>query len=301
MDNRQAGVAFGIATMLTVAILPVSSKFSIGYVNPLLFSSFTLLVAALASYAILAWQGRQREFSASIPRVLKLAAFSYVGFSALFFIAQSSLTAVESMLLAQSEPFFAIIFSVLVLSERISLQRLAITAIMAAVIVVFIALPGGSMGFGLVPVLMLFASMASMQFGYSISMEEIETIDPLVVCSSASLLAGLGLFALGLAASPSEMALPSLWIVPYLVFHGLVGWLIAYVAYYEAIRRIGLSFSTAMLIPSPIISIWLANAFLGEVATQSQVAGLVLVIACLALLVVAGLREKAGLPAKKPR
>ncbi len=292
MDKRQAGVIFALASMLTVAILPVSSKFSIGYVNPLLFSSFTLLLAFAASYAILAYKGRRAQVHAALPSLLKLALFSYVLFSALFFFAQQSLTAVESMLLSQSEPFFAIIFSAILLSERISMERIAITTLMVAVIVIFVAVPQSGGLPNALAVLMLFASMAAMQLGYSFSMKEIQSIDPLVISCAASLAGGLGLFALGLAINPSQMILPSLWIIPYLAFHAIVGWLVAYVAYYEAIKRLGLSFATAMLIPAPVASVVLANVFLGEVATQRQLFGLAIIIACLALLVFSGLREK---------
>ncbi len=292
MDGKKAGILFALAAMLTSAFLPVSSKFSLGYVNPFLFSSITLLFAFLASYLILIFKGRQQEVASALPRILKLAGFSYVGFSALFFIAQKSLTAVDSALLFQSEPFFAVLFSIIILSEKISIQRIAITALMVAVLVIFVIAPAGNSLLNPVAVLMLFASVAAMQFGYSISIKEISNIDPLALCSSASLASGLALFLMGAAINPSEMLLPSVWILPYLLFHGLVAWLISYLTYYEAIKRIGLSFSTAILIPAPVIAIVMAGVFLGESVSQKQILGLVIILACLAMLLLAGLKEK---------
>ncbi|HQT45341.1 MAG TPA: DMT family transporter, partial [Candidatus Micrarchaeota archaeon] len=121
MDTKQAGILFALAAMLTSAVLPVSSKFSLGYLNPLLFSSVTLLIAFALSYAYLLMKGRHAEVMRAIPRTLKLSAFSYFAFSALFFFAQKSLSAVDSTLLFQSEPFFALAFSAWLLSEKISL------------------------------------------------------------------------------------------------------------------------------------------------------------------------------------
>ena len=284
LDKRGLGVAFGLASMLACSVLPISSKYTLGYLDPLFFACATMLVGAVASGTYLAAKKRLVPAVENAPSFWKLLLFSYVITSLLFFIGQKGTSATISIIAAQIEAIFSVILAFVFLRERPHLFRVALVIAMLAA-VVFTIVNGASIELGFTPsVLLIFGSAAAVQMGYFASKKEIDKTNSadivFVCCLFGSLIFGL----VGFALDPKFLAGFDLRLVPFLLFHGIMGWIVAYTTYYEAVKRIGISFATALLVPTPAISVYLANILLGEALTLQQIEGVALLTALLVLL-----------------
>ncbi|MBM3229844.1 DMT family transporter, partial [Candidatus Parvarchaeota archaeon] len=269
-DKIKSGVVFGILTLLTSALLPITSKFTLNYLSPLAFSSLSMLAAAAVSLLLIAATGSLGLVLPAAKKIWKLVFFSYVLFSLFFFLAQKHSSATVGIIIFQLEAVFAFAFSFLLFGQKPHKLRLAL--VVAAAAAVGFALSDTSelfTGQGWTAAFFI-AAVACVQLGYALSHNQIENIGALHLVCAASAMGGIGPLSLAVAFEGAEISAIQAGMLPFVILHGILGWLLSYLFYYESMKRIGVPFATALLVPTPAVSMLLASVFLGEATTLRQ-------------------------------
>jgi drug/metabolite transporter (DMT)-like permease len=279
---ERIGLVFAGLSVLNGAFVPAVAKLTTTGADPLFAATATTVFGALAAGAVLAargelgWLARPREG----PRLALVGLLGTTLAYLLFFEGSRRTSAIDTALCLQSEPLYSLLFAWIFLGHRPTPRRVAAVAVLAAGI--FLAV-GAGRGAGSEPlgVALLLLTPLCWQTSHLVVLRGLVGVPPQVLTGARYLVGGPLLAALwlargaetGVADAPAELARR----LPLLALQGVVLYYVGTLLWYQAIARLDLARTTAIVVPSiPVLSIAVSFALLGEVPTARQWAGLAL-------------------------
>ncbi|HUA32761.1 MAG TPA: DMT family transporter [Candidatus Binataceae bacterium] len=273
------GILSAILSTILGAGQPVAMRFGAVHLDPLLFCSGCVIVAALCSIAWLSISGNLSTiFDPRFRTRLCLMGLSGTVMTSLTVTyGLAKINAVLGVLLLQSEPVYSLVLSTIFVGERPSLRQVAATAVI--LIGISSVFGGGSLSpwwaAGLV-----FITPFFWQTSHVIGLKVMPPLSPATVTGARFIYASMFMTALLLvfrAATVPQLANPQMLAVT--IFTGVLIYFFGALTWYGAISRLSLAWTTALVVPGiPLLSILFAVIFLGEHATRREVIGILIAI-----------------------
>lgn len=280
------GPALCIFNTITGAVQPVITRYAALNLDPLVFCSAAVSVAAMCLVFTLLYRGELGVLAQPryLPRLFSISMAGTVITSLTLIYGLRKIDAVGGVLLLQSEPIYSVILATLVIGERPSARQLLATAtIIAGIGMVF---AGG----GFSPAYAAFMVILTPLFWQGSHVVSLKVMPPLsATCIAgaryiyAALLLGAILIvlrpgAIGQLADPAALAVVGIT--------GAVVYFLGTSSWYAAISRLSLAWVTALVVPgTPLLSILFAVTFLGEHASRREVIGIVIAVVGVVALV----------------
>ena len=273
---------------VTAATQPALMRFGATRLDPMLFAAGCPVVATLCVLPVVYARGElglliDRRYR---MRLLLLSTIGTVLTTLALVFGLRRIDAVAGTLLLQSEPVYSLLLATLFAGERPTLRQLAATAII--VIGIVSAIGGSSGAYSPAWAAMLVAGTPLLwQTSHILSLPVMPPLSP--ICMTAARF-GYGAIvltvALALLNPRAVVQLADPLALETIVATGVVCYFLATLAWYAAINRLSLAWTTALVIPGiPLLSILCAIAFLGERATPRDLIGVLVAISGVLLLV----------------
>lgn len=279
--DERAGLFFAALCAVNGAFVPAVAKLTTDRADALFVAAATTGFAGATALAVLAWR---RELTLLLHRRIgpRLVAIGALGTGAafwLFFLGARRATAIETALCLQIEPAYALVAAWLVLGERPTRRRLGATAIILAGIALALGARGaGAPGAG---VWLLLATPLCWQLSHLIVVRQLGGVPPAVLTGARYVHGGIVLGAAWLLGGADtgigRGIAAATTLVPTLAVQGVVLSYAGTMMWYEAIARLDLARTTAIVVPStPLLSLVATFLLVGERPTVVQCAGLLL-------------------------
>jgi drug/metabolite transporter (DMT)-like permease len=277
--QERSGLLYAALCALNGAFVPAFAKLTIGENDPFFIAAATNIFGAICAALVLGIRG---ELGILVrPRVgPRLAAIGALGTAAayyLFFLGASVSSAIDTVLCLQIEPAYALVLAWVFLGHRPTLRRIAATFALLAGIAIAIGAEGftGSSGTWI-----LLATPICWQVSHLITLRGLRGVTPSVL-TGARYIYGGAMLAIVYAVAGDHALLPNageLWrLLPLLVFQGVILYYAGTLLWYNAVTRLDLARTTAIVVPSvPVLSLGASFILLGETASVRQLLGLLL-------------------------
>lgn len=288
--RERVGLLFAGLCALNGGFVPAVAKLTTGAADPMFVATTAALIAALCAAVVLGVRGELSLLVArrSGPALAVIGALGTATAYTLFFAGTARATAIDAALCLQIEPAYSLLAAWVFLGHRPTLRRIGATGLLLAGIVLAIGTHGFSGSSG---VWLLLATPLCWQASHLIVLRRLVGVEPTVL-SGARFLYGGAMLALvwlasgGLTTAPTAGTLATLW--PWLLGQGVILTYVGTLYWYQAVIRLDLARTTAIVVPSiPLLSFVASFLLLGEVATPRQWVGLGLVAAGVLLFVTA--------------
>jgi drug/metabolite transporter (DMT)-like permease len=284
--RERIGLVFAGLCALNGAFVPAFAVLTTERADALFVATVSSLFAGVAALVVLGARGeigvlvRRREG----PWLLAIGLLGTALAHTLFFLGAARTSAIEAALCLQVEPVYSLLAARVLLGQPITRRRLVASAVTLAGIGFAIGAHEAELSAG-VPILL--ATPLCWQASHIVVLRALPGISPPVLTGARYVYGGL-LLALFFGASrwldPRSAPIPDpatlRELLPLLALQGVV---LAYVGtslWYQAIRRLDLPRTTAIVVPSiPLLSFGASFLLLGEVATPAQWGGLALTAA----------------------
>ena len=281
MNPRQErlGLTFAGLCALNGAFVPALAKLTTNMADSVFVATVTTLFAGICAAAVLAARGELGVlFRPSVgPRLLAVGALGTCVAFLLFFAGAQRSTAIETVICLQSEPVYSLFAAWLFLGHRPTTRRLMAAAVLIVGIVLAVGARGISTSLG---AMMLLATPLCWQISHLIVLRGLIGVSPPVLTGARYIHGGILLLLYwaatnGFAIMPCGARLASA--LPLLAVQGVITSYGGTLAWYQAVTRLDLARTTAIVVPSiPLLSLAASFAILGEVPTVWQLAGLLL-------------------------
>jgi drug/metabolite transporter (DMT)-like permease len=288
--QERPGLLFAALCALNGAFVPAFAKLTTDRGDPFFVATGTTLFAGVFAGLVLGLRGDlnllvRRDTG---PRLFIVGALGTAWAFLLFFYGARRTTAIEAVLCLQVEPAYSLLLSWIFLGHRPTGRRVAAIGVLLLGITLAVGGRGISSSAG---VWALLITPLCWQVSHLIVLRRLPGISPHVLTGARYVDGGLILGILWVA-SGGVTALPARAdLVPLLPLVGLQGILLSYVGtllWYQAITRLDLARSTAIVVPSiPLLSLGASFLLLGEVPTAHQWGGLLLTAAGVSAFVMA--------------
>ncbi len=280
--QEREGIIFVIITIFIAGALPVIIKYGTGIIDPLLFATLSSLIAGgfLGVLALL-----KRNFGILL-NLKHLHYFLLIGFFGItlsnicFFFGVTLTTGINSSLLLQIEPLYALLIGYLLLKEKITFGQIIFTFIIILGTLVVIYREEFKINWG---DLLILITPLCWQIAHFISkrlMNIYKEITPQLIATARTLYGGSFLLILTLITRGikiyENLDIRKVGIV--LLFQGIIGFALHYTIWYAAIKRLNLSKATALVSVYPTFSILLARLILKEVPNIYQILGFFIIM-----------------------
>ena len=275
-QQERSGLLFAALCALNGGLVPAFAKLTTERAAPLFVATTTTLFAAVFAAVVLGVRGELRLLvqPSTGPRLLAIGALGTGAAFVLFFTGASRVTAIETLLCLQIEPAYSLLVAWFCLGHRPTPRRVGAVAVLLLGITLAVG------GHGVAPsvgVWFLLATPLCWQLSHLIVLRGLAGI-PASVLTGARYIDG-GIVLLLCCAVSGGATLPRsadlLHVLPLLAVQGVV---LSYVGtwfWYQAIARIDLARSTAIVVPSiPMLSLLASFALLGEIPSMRQWLGL---------------------------
>jgi drug/metabolite transporter (DMT)-like permease len=278
-QQERVGLLFAALCALNGALVPAVAKLTTDRGAPLLVATVTTLFGGMFAALVLAIRGELPVLARGVAgrRLVAVGALGSGLAFQLFFAGASRSSAIETVLCLQIEPAYSLLAAWLVLGHRPTARRV----VAVGILLVGIALAVG--GRSVLPsrgVWMLLATPLCWQASHLIVLRGLVGIAPAVLTGAryvygSVVLVFCWLLSGGMGNLPPAATLPTL--LPLLAFQGVVLGYVGTLLWYQAVTRLDLARSTAIVVPSiPLLSLLASFLLLGEVPTAQQWAGLLL-------------------------
>ena len=179
-------------------------------------------------------------------------------------------SAITGVLLLQTEPIYSLIVATLVVGEIPAPRQVIATGLI--LVGIFSAFWGAGSLQLTAPALMVALTPLMWQLSHVITLRVMPPLRPISVTAARNSHASLLLAALVFATNPSALGeLGHLYVIGTLVVSGAVVYFLGTLTWYGAIKRLSLSWTTAVVVPGvPVLSLIFAAVFLGERAGMRQ-------------------------------
>jgi drug/metabolite transporter (DMT)-like permease len=280
--DERLGLLFAALCALSGAFVPALAKLTTGRADALFVAAASNLCAAGAALLALAWRGELRVIARRdiVLRLFAIGALGTAGAHLLFYLGASRTNAIVATLCLQIEPAYALVLAWLVLGHRPTPRRLVATSLLLVGIAFAI---GGSRLQASAGVWLLLATPLCWQLSHLIVLRRLTGVAPLVLTGARYVYGAAALVLVWLAIGgrttlPASSALASL--LPLLAVQGCVLGYVGTLFWYQAITRLDLARTTAIVVPAiPLLSFAASFLLLGEVASPRQWLGLLLTAA----------------------
>jgi drug/metabolite transporter (DMT)-like permease len=289
-QEERLGLVFAALCALNGALVPAVAKLTTDRATPLFVAMVTTLFGAAFAALVLGLRGDLPVLvRGSAGRRLAIVGALGTGLAfQLFYAGASRSSAIETVLCLQIEPAYSLLAAWVALGHRPTARRVGAIGIL----LVGIALAVG--GRHIVPsggVWLLLATPLCWQASHLIVLRGLVGISPTVLTGArylygSAVLVLCWVFSGGPGTLPTAATLPTL--LPLLAFQGMVLSYIGTLLWYQAVTRLDLTRSTAIVVPSiPLLSLLASFLLLGEVPSLRQWAGLLLTAAGVLVFVTA--------------
>lgn len=282
MDNKEKeGIILLIICVFIHGSQPILGKYGVSLVPPLFFASLTNLIAA-AFLILLILARRENIFLLLKARyfliLLSIGFFGTTLSNILFFYGVRLTSGINSAILLQIEPLYALLIGYLLLKERINSRQIIATLfiILGTILVVY----QGTSKLNWGDILVLLTPLCY-QISHFFSKKLLNKTDlsPLFIATGRTLYGGIFLFLLSQLAGIHEWSILAKHnMLSLFIFYGIVVYALSYLTFYEAIKRINLSKASAIISVYPAVSILLAWFILREVPDIYQLAGFFIIL-----------------------
>jgi drug/metabolite transporter (DMT)-like permease len=287
-SSRALGLMMAALCTVTAATQPALMRYGAVRLSPMLFAAGCAVVATLCVLPVVYMRG---ELGALVDRryrirLLMLSIVGTVVTTLTLVFGLRRIDAVAGTLLLQSEPVYSLLLATLFAGERPTLRQLAATVIILTGIVS--AVGGGSGAYSPAwAAILVAATPLFWQTSHILSLPVMPPLSPVCMTGARYGYAAVVL-ALALAIfdpyAVKQLADPV--VLGTIVVTGVVCYFLASLAWYAAINRLSLAWTTALVIPGiPLLSILCAIVFLGEQATGRDLIGILISISGVLLLV----------------
>lgn len=288
MDIKEReGVLLAVLCVFVHSALPILGKYGVSLVHPLFFAALTNLIAAASLILIIIL--RKNSFLLLTDKkyffpLLFIGFFGTTLANILFFYGVRITSGINSAILLQVEPIYALLIGYLLLNEKITLRQIYSTLVI--ILGTSIVIYKGTLKLNWGDFLVLGTPLC-FQIGHFFSKRLLNKngISPLFIAAGRTLYGGIFLLILNLFAGVNEFEqLKELKILGVVAFYGIVVYALTYYTFYEAIKRINLSKATAIISAYPAVSIILAWFVLREIPDIYQMIGFVMILLGIAYL-----------------
>ena len=289
-SQERRGLLFAALCALNGAFVPAFAKLTTEHGDPFFVAAATTLFAGMFAAIVLGVRG-DLGFLVDRSTGTRLFVVGTLGTGCaflLFFFGARRTSAIEAVLCLQIEPAYSLLLSWLFLGHRPTLRRISAIAVLLLGITLAVGGRGVSSSAG---VWALLVTPLCWQVSHLIVLRRLSGVPPHVLTGARYVDGGI-LLALvwamsgGVARLPAPGALAAL--LPLLAVQGIVLSYMGTLLWYQAITRLDLARSTAIVVPSiPLLSLGASFVLLGEVPTAYQWAGLALTAAGVSAFVTA--------------
>jgi drug/metabolite transporter (DMT)-like permease len=280
--QERRGLLFAALCAATGAFVPAFAKLTTDRGEPFFVAAATTLFAGLFAASVLGVRGDLGFLvrRSTGPPLFIVGTLGTACAFLLFFYGARRTTAIEAVLCLQIEPAYSLLLSWIFLGHRPTLRRVAAIGVLLVGITLAVGGRGVSPSVG---VWALLVTPLCWQVSHLIVLRRLSGVPPHVLTGARYVDGGI-LLALvwavsgGVARLPVAAALAAL--LPLLALQGIILSYIGTLLWYQAITRLDLARSTAIVVPSiPILSLGASFVLLGEVPTAYQWGGLLLTAA----------------------
>jgi len=271
------GRLVALGSLFLWSLSPPLSKIGVGGIGSLPFALFVAIAIVVFSLPLFARENGWLKVGMHWKQLTLLAFFSYFLFALLFFLGMARLSAIQGSVLVGSEILFSLLLGILIGKERASAREFAFVLLLMLGIAV--AVTNGALEFDVgLGAAMVIGSMLALQLGYYLAPDAIKKcgVGTLMVAGGAAQAIGTALlFGAQGAALPAAIPAAALLAV---AAYALFPMVLSYAFYYEALRRIGVYKTTAIVVQAPVVSLFLSALLLGEQITIYHVAGMAVMV-----------------------
>ncbi len=278
-QQERTGLVFAALCAVNGAFVPAIAKITTGRSAPLFVAATTAVFAGACAAVVLGVRGEWRFL---VRRTIgaRLFAVGALGTAAayfLFYLGASRASAVEAVLCLQSEPAYALLLSWLFLGQRPTRRRIIATIVLLCGITLAVGARGVSASTG---VWILLATPLCWQLSHLVVLRGLVGVPPSVLTGARYVDGGVVLVLLWITSGGLQSLPPVAALLPLLPLLALQGVVLNYVGtlmWYQAITRLDLARTTAIVVPSiPLLSLATSFMLLGEVPSAQQWMGLLL-------------------------
>jgi len=279
--KEKEGLIFVIITIFIAGALPIIIKYGVGLIHPLFFATFSSLIAGSLLFVLATIKGNWRIlFNKKYLFHLLLIGFFGITLSNICFFFGVTLTSgINSSILLQIEPLYAIFIGYILLNEKITLKQIFFTFIIILGTLVVVCRVEFSLNWGDLLVLLTPLCWQIAHFFSKRLMAAYKEITPMLIATARTLYGGIFLFILSNIVGIRQydkLGVKSVLLI--LLFQGIVGFALHYSIWYEAIKRLNLSKATTLVSVYPTFSIVLAWFILKEAPNFYQISGFVIIM-----------------------
>ncbi|HBY58017.1 MAG TPA: hypothetical protein DEG96_09210 [Candidatus Atribacteria bacterium] len=274
--KEKEGIIFVIITIFIAGALPIIIKYGTGLINPLFFATFSSLIAGIFLLVLSVLKGNWKILfnKRYFPFLLLIGFFGITLSNICFFFGVTLTSGINSSILLQIEPLYAIIIGYILLNEKITLKQIFFTFVIILGTLVVIYREEFKVNWGDLLVLLTPLCWQTAHFFSKRLMTTHKEITPMLIATARTLYGGIFLLILSNAKGINRYdKLGVKGILLILLFQGIIGFALHYSIWYEAIKRLNLSKATALVSVYPTFSIALARFILKEVPNFYQLAG----------------------------
>lgn len=278
---EKEGIIFVIITILIAGALPIIIKYGTGLINPLFFAAFSSLIAGIFLFKIAVLKGNWKILidKRYFFFFLIIGFFGITLSNICFFFGVTLTSGINSSILLQIEPLYAIFIGYILLNEKITRKQIFFTVIIMLGTLVVIYRERFIFNWGDLLVLLTPLCWQIAHFLSKRLMTNHQEITPMLIATARTLYGGVFLFVLSSLKGMNQYdklgVKAVLWI---LLFQGIIGFALHYSIWYEAIKRLNLSKATTLVSVYPTFSIALARFILKEVPNLYQITGFAIII-----------------------
>ena len=276
------GLALAGYCVVSGSFVPAVAKLTTHAASGLTIALFTSAFAGIMALAFLVARGQlallfhRRDF-------LTLLAVGALGTAAAFFLYYSGakrVTAIETALCVQTEPLYSLLGTRFLLGHPLPKRRIAAVCGIATGIALAIGTrpTSGWLGLGL-----LLATPLAWQASHWVALRNLSEFNPTLLSGARYVYGTLVLWAVWLAAEGTAGLPARDELGGFLGTVAIQGAILAFggtLAWYGAVKRLDLTRTTAIVVPSaPIVSLLVSYLLLGEAVTLRQACGFALTAA----------------------
>ena len=281
------GFLLAVASTIIGATQPVLTRWGAVNLDPLLFCTGAVVCAALCTVPLLRLKGElglvfDRRYRG---RMIAMSMTGTVTTSLLVVFGLTRIEAVAGVLLLQTEPVYSLLLATMVVGEQPSARQLGATAvILCGIASVFGA---GGVFSPLWAAAFIFVTPLFWQISHAIGLALMPPLTPATIAGGRFIYGSAALTTILLAARPGTVAmLANPAALGVIVLTGSVVYFLSALAWYGAISRLSLTWTTALVVPgTPLLAIVFAILFLGEHASPREVIGILVAISGVLALV----------------
>ena len=274
-----AGLALAAYCVANGAFVATVAKLTTHAAQPLSIAFLTSAFGGLAVLGLLAARGKLGLLAvrSDLPALVAVGALGTALAFLLFYSGAKRVTAVETALCVQTEPLYALLGTRLLLGHPLTAQRVAAVAAIGAGIALAIGTQPTSGWLGLA---LLLATPLAWQSSHWVALRALRVFDPLQLAGARYVFGTLVLLPLWLAVE-GPAGLPAgdelRQLLPVVAVQGALLGFGGTLAWYAAVKRLDLTRTTAIVVPSvPIVSLVVSYLVLGERVSVREAAGFAL-------------------------